>query len=84
MCVLDKSLRVFINKLSQAMIFVLDASNQDRLVEARTELVKLLSEKELKDASLLILANKQVIKQGPPRQVSLKSLQLQIVKIILS
>ena len=83
MCVLDKSLRVFINKLSQAMIFVLDASNQDRLVEARTELVKLLSEKELKDASLLILANKQVIKQGTPL-LSLKSLQLQIVKNILS
>jgi len=44
---------------TQAVIFVLDASNRDRLGEAQSELVKLLSEKELKDASLLILANKQ-------------------------
>merc|ERR1719445_346148 len=44
---------------TQAVIFVLDASNRERLGESRTELVKLLSEKELKDASLLILANKQ-------------------------
>ena len=44
---------------TQAVIFVLDASNRDRLGEAQNELVKLLSEKELKDASLLILANKQ-------------------------
>ena len=44
---------------TQAVIFVLDASNRERLGEAQSELVKLLSEKELKDASLLILANKQ-------------------------
>lgn len=44
----------------KAVIFVLDASNRERLQESRTELVKLLSEKELKDAALLILANKQV------------------------
>ena len=44
---------------TQAVIFVLNASNRQRLGESRTELVKLLSEKELKDASLLLLANKQ-------------------------
>jgi len=44
---------------TQAVIFVLDAFNRERLQESRTELVKLLSEKELKDAALLILANKQ-------------------------
>ena len=38
----------------------MDAANRERLPEAHSELVKLLSEKELKDASLLILANKQV------------------------
>ena len=46
---------------TQAVIFVLDASDQKRLLESKNELVKLLSEKELKDASLLILANKQDI-----------------------
>ena len=45
----------------KAVIFVLDTSNHDRLPEAHVELVKLMSEKELKDASLLILANKQVL-----------------------
>jgi len=44
---------------TQAVIFVLDTSNRERLSEAHGELVKLMSEKELKDASLLILANKQ-------------------------
>ena len=44
---------------TQAVIFVLDASNRERLRESHSELVKLLSEKELKDASLLVLANKQ-------------------------
>ena len=44
---------------TQAVIFVLDASRRDRLGEAQAELVRLLGEKELKDAALLILANKQ-------------------------
>lgn len=41
-------------------MFVIDSSNHDRLAEAHSELAKLMSEKELEDASLLILANKQV------------------------
>ena len=44
---------------TQAVIFVIDASNRERLPEAHGELVKLVSEKELADACLLILANKQ-------------------------
>ncbi|KAJ9579625.1 hypothetical protein L9F63_004704 [Diploptera punctata] len=44
---------------TQAVVFVIDSSNHDRLAEAHSELAKLMSEKELKDASLLILANKQ-------------------------
>ena len=43
-----------------AVIFVLDSSNRERLTEAQNELVKLVQEKELKEASLLIFANKQV------------------------
>ncbi|XP_005107065.1 E3 ubiquitin-protein ligase TRIM23 [Aplysia californica] len=44
---------------TQAVIFVVDSSNRERLDEAQGELVKLVHEKELKDASLLIFANKQ-------------------------
>ena len=43
-----------------AVIFVLDTSNRERLTEAQNELVKLVQEKELNEASLLIFANKQV------------------------
>lgn len=41
-------------------MFVVDSSDPERFPEALGELAKLISEKELKDASLLILANKQV------------------------
>ena len=44
-----------------AVIFVLDSSNKERLQEAYNELAKLVQEKELKEASLLIFANKQVL-----------------------
>lgn len=42
------------------MVFVIDSSDQQRLLESSNELSKLMTEKELKDAALLILANKQV------------------------
>ena len=42
----------------------MDSSNKERLIEAYNELAKLLQEKELKDATLLIFANKQVVKTG--------------------
>lgn len=44
---------------TQAVIFVVDSSNRDRLAESCNELAKLVQEKELKEASLLIFANKQ-------------------------
>ncbi|KAL0281547.1 UNVERIFIED_CONTAM: hypothetical protein PYX00_002498 [Menopon gallinae] len=55
---------------TQAVIFVIDSSNRESLNEAHTEFVKLLSEKELKDAVILILANKQDI----PDSMSVESL----------
>ncbi|XP_022167021.1 E3 ubiquitin-protein ligase TRIM23-like [Myzus persicae] len=46
---------------TQAVVFVIDSSDQQRLLESSNELSKLMTEKELKDAALLILANKQDI-----------------------
>ena len=43
-----------------ALVFVLDSSDRERLNEAFNELAKLLQEKELQGASLLVFANKQV------------------------
>lgn len=44
---------------TQAVIFVVDATDAERLPEAQAELTKLMTERELKDASLLIFANKE-------------------------
>ncbi|OPJ90543.1 E3 ubiquitin-protein ligase TRIM23 isoform X2 [Patagioenas fasciata] len=44
---------------TQAVVFVIDSSYRDRVSEAHSELAKLLTEKELRDALLLIFANKQ-------------------------
>lgn len=47
--------------LCPAVVFVIDSCHRDRLMEAHSELAKLLTEKELRDALLLIFANKQVL-----------------------
>uniref|UniRef100_A0A6N2LLQ3 ADP-ribosylation factor n=1 Tax=Salix viminalis TaxID=40686 RepID=A0A6N2LLQ3_SALVM len=44
---------------TQGLIFVVDSNDRDRVVEARDELHRMLNEDELRDAVLLVLANKQ-------------------------
>jgi len=44
---------------TQGLIFVVDSNDRERVGEARDELQRMLSEDELKDATLLIFANKQ-------------------------
>lgn len=44
---------------SQGLIFVVDCNDRERIGAARDELYRLLNEHELRDASLLVLANKQ-------------------------
>lgn len=44
---------------TQAVIFVVDSSNKERINEAHEELAKLIAEKRLKDALILVFANKQ-------------------------
>ena len=46
--------------LIAAVIFVVDSCDSERLEEAHSELAKLMSEKDLRDAILLVFANKQV------------------------
>ena len=45
--------------IPQALIFVVDSSDRARLQEAAEELHRLIHEEELKDALLLVFANKQ-------------------------
>ncbi len=44
---------------AQGLIFVVDSSDRGRIGEARDELHRLLNEDELRDAVLLVFANKQ-------------------------
>ncbi|ORY47818.1 putative ADP ribosylation factor 1 [Rhizoclosmatium globosum] len=44
---------------ANGIIFVIDSNDIDRIADARNELQHLMLEEELRDASLLILANKQ-------------------------
>jgi len=41
------------------LIFVVDSNDRERVNEAREELLRMLAEDELKDAILLVFANKQ-------------------------
>ncbi|XP_055513004.1 ADP-ribosylation factor 1-like [Leucoraja erinacea] len=44
---------------TQGLIFVVDSNDRERINEAREELNRMLNEEELRDAVLLVLANKQ-------------------------
>jgi len=47
---------------STGLIFVVDSNDRERVSEAKDELARMLAEDELKDAVLLVFANKQVHK----------------------
>lgn len=44
---------------AQAIIFVVDSTDRERIDEAAEQLSKILEVEKLKDAALLVLANKQ-------------------------
>jgi len=44
---------------TQGLIFVVDSNDRERVAESRDELHKMLEEDELRDAVLLVFANKQ-------------------------
>jgi ADP-ribosylation factor protein 1 len=52
-------LKIFIGFIL-GLIFVVDSNDRERVGEARDELQRMLAEDELREAVLLIFANKQV------------------------
>ena len=46
---------------TQGIIFVIDSSDRDRIDDARDELHKMVADEDLKDAVILVYANKQDI-----------------------
>jgi ADP-ribosylation factor protein 1 len=51
---------MFILLIFLGLIFVVDSNDRERVGEARDELQRMLAEDELREAVLLIFANKQV------------------------
>ena len=45
---------------TQGLIFVVDCADRDRIDEARQELHRIINDREMRDAIILIFANKQV------------------------
>lgn len=58
---------------TQGLIFVVDCADSDRIEEAKTELHKIINDREMKDAVILIFANKQDLPQAmKPHEVQQK------------
>merc|ERR1711976_615649 len=51
---------------TQGLIFVVDSNDRDRAEDAKEELNKMLSEDEMRDAVLLVFANKQDLPNAMP------------------
>jgi small GTP-binding protein len=51
---------------TQGVIFVVDSNDRERISEAAEELQKMLREDELREAAVLVLANKQDLPQAMP------------------
>lgn len=49
---------------TQGLIFVIDSSDRQRIDEARQELHRVILDREMKEALLLVFANKQDIPGG--------------------
>ena len=49
---------------TQGLIFVVDCADWDRVDEARQELHRIVNDREMKDAIILIFANKQDLPDG--------------------
>ena len=49
---------------TQGLIFVVDCADRDRIDEARQELHRIINDREMKDAIILVFANKQDLPDG--------------------
>lgn len=62
---------------TQGLIFVVDSNDRDRINEARDELTKMLNEDEMREAILLVFANKQDLPNAMNAAEITEKLQLQ-------
>lgn len=60
----SKTTLSFVIAGTQGLIFVVDCADRDRIDEARTELHRIINDREMRDAIILIFANKQDLPDG--------------------
>ncbi|ELP91079.1 ADP-ribosylation factor, putative [Entamoeba invadens IP1] len=65
---------------TQAIIFVVDSNDRDRISEAKEELMKMLNEDEMRNAVLLVFANKHDLPQAMSISEVTEKLGLQTIK----
>ncbi|KAK1887225.1 ADP-ribosylation factor 5 [Dissostichus eleginoides] len=65
---------------TQGLIFVVDSNDRERVAESSEELQKMLTEDELKDAVLLVFANKQDLPNALPVSELTEKLGLQALR----
>ncbi|KAK3681263.1 ADP-ribosylation factor family-domain-containing protein [Podospora appendiculata] len=65
---------------TQGLIFVVDSSDHSRIEEARTELHRIINDREMRDSLLLVLANKQDVPGAMNPQEITEKLQLAKIK----
>jgi small GTP-binding protein len=51
---------------TQGLIYVVDSNDRERIPEAREELAKMVAEEELRNATVLVFANKQDLPNAMP------------------
>eukprot|EP00173_Palmaria_palmata_P003456 Plantae.Rhodophyta-Palmaria_palmata.ctg3617.p1 GENE.Plantae.Rhodophyta-Palmaria_palmata.ctg3617~~Plantae.Rhodophyta-Palmaria_palmata.ctg3617.p1 ORF type:complete len:181 (+),score=37.04 Plantae.Rhodophyta-Palmaria_palmata.ctg3617:187-729(+) len=51
---------------TQGLIYVVDSNDRDRIIEAKEELNKMVGEEELRNATVLVFANKQDLPNAMP------------------
>ncbi|KAK3326948.1 ADP-ribosylation factor family-domain-containing protein [Cercophora scortea] len=65
---------------TQGLVFVVDSSDRARIDEARTELHRIIGDREMRDSLLLVLANKQDVPGAMTPQEITEAMQLSKVK----
>lgn len=65
---------------TQGLIFVVDSNDRDRVTEARDELMKMLNEDEMREAVVLVFANKQDLPNAMSAAEITEKLQLNTLR----
>jgi ADP-ribosylation factor protein 6 len=65
---------------TQGLIFVVDCADRDRIDEARQELHKIINDREMRDAIILIFANKQDLPDGKEKEIFQKLFYFSIIE----